>query len=456
MRIHFVVIALLLITGCTFTQQNADSAVTPTLTKSEITPVLSLTSPENIPTLTPIITQLQQKTATVTSTPYPFASLPGLDIPTCANEGVSIDPSVDFGIDGSILYKDKDYRGLYLVGGKPLLHSPVQISESQTYDVLGFSSDGKWLAYSESQQTSESKPFHQPIVHLLSYENEQIDTAVDLQSYESQTDQFAFMLSWSAYLDYWLSDKLISMLVLYQYGENGPIYSRSGLLNPFEGAWKTDLFDQLPVISDNTVGNIREYEFGFSPDLSRILFYESNDGAIILWDLVNKKEIKRFQIGFIPDLFVLYDWAVDSSKVAYLIPTSNGQEISIVYRDGTIERVELPPSHNGRLIPYYVTWSPNGENLAISTQFFSETGGAEVLLYVYHLPTSQYIYRCRFSGFTSSPGVFWSPDGQFLISGRWSSTENPLLLFDIGEVPVIKIVEDAVAYGWSALFMENN
>src|SRR5690242_8062604 len=91
--------------------------------------------------------------ATSTIVPTSTNSNAPAAIPVCANSGTPIPLPANFGIPGTIVYQ-KDFHGLYTVGGNPLTFSKLPVDEEQKYSTFGFSPDGNWFAFSPIEYSS--------------------------------------------------------------------------------------------------------------------------------------------------------------------------------------------------------------------------------------------------------------------------------------------------------------
>jgi hypothetical protein len=401
-------------------------------------------------TLTPGSTQLlPSSTPVATFTPTAIQQQSDESIATCQNNGVLEKPPEGFGLDGVIVYRDQDGKGLYSVGGNPLTYSHLPVLENQEYILFGFSPDGKWLAYSPVQYKSGQPTLDHPTISLLSYTGEKMDHPVDMQTIQSELEKNDTLVQWNSFPAGWLNDRLIFLYIQYKViTRNFFLY---GLLDPFLANWHQDLFSELPDLNPDT-------GIGFSPDLSRALYttdalLADDHLRVVLWDLTKHQEIGRF-----PQRFRNMEsarWSSDSSTGAYMSFLDGAVALYLVSRDGKkVREIKSPQPDNlsGEIIFGGYFWSPDNNYLAITAGYHDKINDKWTnLFYIYDNTTDRFILECPILEKYAST-LYWSPDAHYIALTDQLAASVPLIVFDLQNGSMIQLADKAIVSGWSDQF----
>jgi hypothetical protein len=453
-RIYSSIIVMILLIGCTGRNSTSYLQETPTQLHTDTpTTIINLTSTLAIyETATPVPTlpnTSAKPTDLITST-YPRAQLDS-DIPSCKNNGIATDPPDGFGIDGAIAYRGQGQGGIQLVGGKPLIYSSLQVARQSEYELLGFSPDGKWFAFSKINYHNGSQVLKSLTIELMSADGERLQHPVDLVEITKRIQPWDYAARWLNFPPGWINDHLINFMIQYASNERG-IFNFATLhavFDPFEGVWQFGIIDELPDYDGQWGGP------GISGDLTRVLYTTKadNNGVdwTVLWDLSNHLEISRYRWGF--SQTKIARWSPNSAWVIY--QDENEHRIYVIPRDGhPIREILSPKSITGeagvQFYDYY--WSPSSQYIALIGQKPSTKSGVEEQsLYIYDLIQKNYIFRCGLSinGFY---GVYWSPDSHQIVLTYIYEPVFPLILIDINTGNLFKVAGNSVVGGWSNQF----
>ena len=390
----------------------------------------------------------------------------GEAIRVCPGEGVPISPPAGFGFSGTIVYQHYYHQGLYTIGGQPLVQSHVLISETQEYDIYGFSPDGSWLAYAPvsrrnapqgTRTMTTTLVLETPSIILLSASGEKIENAFNFEglNYQDNTGQWLQIYnirSIASYPNsYWLNEHLIYAILAfddptdrYTHGYAVPI-----LFDPFQDTWLDEALKGLDRFNDGRIG--------ISPDMRRVLYEAKSldavsgmsiESGITLRDLDKDEDIwsdPKFPSS------VTIRWAPDSSMVAVGNTLFSGDDqLLLLSRDGDSKVIADAtfPGYGFALVD--LSWSPDSRYLALVTHRHDPEEDVEI--YLYDTLTERYIYFCPLVTYKKAPSaVFWSPDSSYIALSS-SASKMPLQLFDVNTGKIFKIAEDAIAVGWSDKF----
>jgi len=223
----------------------------------------------------------------------------------------------------------------------------------------------------------------------------------------------------------------------------------------------SDMVITFPEISWQDYGLT---ERGYDPTMSYVV-YPRDDGAVVLWDIEENKEIMHFQ----PNKGAYFgdgpSWYIDGSRFmidqvngedAYSDAKGNREDLSLVFQDGRIERLTYLKDiyEYSNIINYH--WSPDGRYIAFITGISPDPCGGQGGDYqaVLDTSTSEMSLFC----FEVSPGQYsfnsiWSPDGKQLLTSYYTYTEEEgesvsTLIIDLEKGYVVKMIDDMVPLGW--------
>jgi WD40 repeat protein len=363
------------------------------------------------------------------------------DIPICPKSGVEILSSDNFGIPGTIVYQ-KDFQGLYTVGGTPLVYSQLPVEEEQNFIAFGFSPDGQWFAYSPLEASANGDPiFESPKIILLSADGERIEHTFSVEDFTDEL-QVAHVLEGFSGYSHWINNSTI-YAALYSINPDPNttrhINDLPKVVDPFMGTWREDLLKDLPPMSSSSAK-------GISPDLTRML-YMSGDG-LVLRDLE-----QGIDIWHEADLFAgfgaLMFWSPDSQTVAYanLFASPEDRTVVLISRNGTVKPITASLAPLSGLLVDDLRWSPDGRYIALLMWEGEETGES---ILIYDFFAEKYISRCPIPRSDDRrPHIIWSPDNKYL---AYVGLDYPLLIMDVQSGELIRLVDNARAVGWSNEF----
>ena len=192
-----------------------------------------------------------------------------------------------------------------------------------------------------------------------------------------------------------------------------------------------------------------------SPDETLILYLNKQD-ELVLFDLVNQKEIWKVFADRYVSLYPTAEWSRDSQRVAF-ITKHGGRDIQILSGDGqyyeNVKKISFSSSQE--FVPGLVhfAWSPNNQYLAISGNLYdNQANSQQPFLYLYDVLKERYIFRCPMG--SADPNVnpqipLFSPDGNYLTTRFLPNTTSLFLLYDLNTMTVYQIKEgDFGALGW--------
>lgn len=386
---------------------------------------------------TPVTTVESIRTHTPTSTKsYTLA-----DIPICPKSGMEVLPADNFGIPGTIVYQ-KDFQGLYTVGGTPLVYSQLPVDEEQEFIAFGFSPDGQWFAFSPLESSSNGDPvFESPEIVLLSAQGESIEHKLSVEGFGDELQVAHVLQGFSGY-SHWINNTTIyAALYSMNPDPNTTRYINDlyKVIDPFNGIWREDLLKGLPETSSS-------YAKGISPDLTRML-YVSGDG-LFLKDLE-----KGVDIWHDNNLFAWFGalmfWSPDSQTVAYanLFASPEERTVVLISRDGLAQPIMGNTLPLSELLVDDLRWSPDGKYIALLV-WEGETAGESII--IYDFAAQKYLSRCPIPRSDDrTPNLIWSPDNRFL---AYVGVDYPLIIMNVQSGELIQLVDKARAVGWSDKF----
>lgn len=244
------------------------------------------------------------------------------------------------------------------------------------------SPDGKWLAYDD---------VHRASIVFANAEGKEIAKIYDRDGLLTPY--------------YWIDNERI--IIIKQVKQGDTRVDRSLLVhNPFTGEQQEWLPENYPNIY-----NYPEllWKIVLNPQLSFLVYpVDADEGPIVLWDIEKKKEITRISTGltepeFSPkgDQFVVtvpQGSFLDSLGTDLFLVKTNGESIRLTYF--TMENYAEQKAYE---------WSPDGTKIA----FFLKIGDEEPEVYqlaIIELITNKIINYC-----IEGMYVRWSPDGQYLL-----------------------------------------
>ena len=437
--------------GCTSTPYLQETA-TPIHTV-EPTSIINTTSPLAIYSTPTLIPAFPNESAIPTNriTPTYIGTQLDLDIPSCKNNGIPTDPPDGYGINGAIAYREQGQGGIQLVGGEPLIFTSLQVSQQSEYELLGFSPDGKWFAFSKINNHNGLQVLNPLTIDLISADGKRFQHLVDLAEITKRIQPWDYAARWLNFPPGWLNDHLINFMIQYASNDRGIFNFETlhAVLDPFEGIWQFGIIDELPDYDGQWGGP------GISGDLTRVLYTTKADNSglrwTVIWDLSNHLEISRYRWGF--SQTKIARWSPNSAWAIY--QDENEHRIYVIPRDGhLIQEILSPKSVTGedsvQFYDYY--WSPSSQSIAlIGQKLFTKSGIEKQSLYIYDLLHKYYIFRCDMSinGFN---GVYWSPDSRQIVLTYLYEPVFPVILIDIHTGNIFKLTGNSVVGGWSNQF----
>jgi Tol biopolymer transport system component len=389
-------------------------------------------------------TENQPTVAAATSTTAPTstnANAPAT-IPVCAKSGTLIPAPANFGIPGTIIYQ-KDYHGLYTVGGNPLTFSKLPVDEEQKYSTFGFSPDGNWFAFSPIEYSStDDIIFDAAKILLFSANGERKETTLSIKDFADEPPVGFRFVGFSGY-SHWINNTKIYAALYSGTKKSDGTWSFDDsafkVLDPFAGIWREDLFKGLP---DSTQWHTK----GISPDLTRMLLMDVN--GLTLRDLEKDIDIRHEK-----DLFAgfgaLMFWSSDSKTVAYanLFESPKDRTVVLISRDGKEKTIMGPKLSLSGLLVENVQWSPDGNSLAMLVWEGEDKGD---WVYIFDVAAEKFVSRCPIGkGNGRLPNIIWSPDNKYL---AYASVDYPLIIMNVQSGEIVQLAEKANAVGWSDKF----
>jgi WD40 repeat protein len=364
-------------------------------------------------------------------------------VPSCHEEISPVGGVENFNLPGVLAYYDANQIGFFATGGSPLENTQLPISGTISTNLVGFSPDGEWLAYT----------LISPTIGLLSSSGDVLEHVMDMEVLYSRIPDGAYLCGWEPRYG-WINENLIPIAICYRLdAQSNRTNILFEILDPFLGLWREGMLSELPHIAE-------ESRAQFSPDLSRVL-YDNASYDLVLWDLTNNKSIDIDQPPFESDIFsntywpdLRSAWSYDSSMVAITgsedklapLPDSGQRGVYLLGREGgkfrritnflqdfdTFQTYGLRWSHDSRYLAFGVTHSLGGD--------YRQT------IYIYDTASNSYIFQCVLS--QSDPvRLRWSPDNQFI--AYTNSIVSPLVVINIRTGEIVELAERAIIGDWT-------
>lgn len=282
------------------------------------------------------------------------------------------------------------------------------------------SPDGKWLAYSASDYnvTDASTKF---------FEISSLDGKQHRDIPYGTTEYMLFN---------WLDNQRV---ILYSFGKNLLV------VDIFTGQIQ-DIDITSPELDMNRDGIGVE---GINSSLDRMMYYRNTPGefpSAVLWDLKNKKELWKLDIGSELLMDRLAQWSPDGSKLVIAGPVTTYApvlELFLVDWDGKVKQLtHLQDAGLEQGMIVAPTWSPDGHYVA----FWLE-GSLAVL----DMATNKVTDYCIFGSSPTPAAPAWSPDSkQIVLHGSTDPTSpKPVVVVDIEKGRAIQVEEKPfLVEGW--------
>lgn len=310
---------------------------------------------------------------------------------------------------------------------------------------MGFSPDGKWLAY-QIENRHAGLP---PSFNLLSHDGELISYTLSLP--QDQTPLSSWVVRW-------INNEKMLLLTVNSSSSTAQLPNCSlMILNPLTGELQQTLLNSLPGYKEGDV-------VYFSPDMTKVVYLAVDDDqpeSLVLWDIATQRALWRkapvdasivstlwYPGGFAKRLM----WSPDSMRffvtvrqleedgdaiqfISYLIDRNGEQEQVINYEPGQEDQI----IHNG-------SWSPNGRYLAYIT-YNKDQEEAHALM-LYDRTTGSTMTTC------TAPELFadilWSFDGNYLAYMAQAKEQRYLLTLNVQTRKVTKVsaVKNLFFAGW--------
>lgn len=377
------------------------------------------------------------------------------------------------GLSGTLAYMlAQDTKNIHFLGEEFAIERSIEVDDAPFY-LIGFSPDGKWLAY-RTGIPFEGIP---QTINLISNVGEVIQTTpTELISMEASN----YSGIWGSML--WVNSH--SMLIYITQTDLGnpestPLVTKA-LLDPFTGEW---LQSYLRELERKSTGSL-----AFSPDMTHVLFIseaENRFPEIRLWDLT-QQELVWSQQDALTTLFSWEEnwtgsaaWSPNSNWVAFTInenqmgdnkPSDIG--VFLLDKEGVAGKAITDFfSRYGRPVTTgALSWSPNNRYLAmlisIDKSDENDPFALESRVYLYDLQEDELIDFCWVRGNSietrsTTKALVWSPDSRYLayvappsVSENNKPLPSALILVDIYTGEVIELVENASQLGgWSENFL---
>jgi len=235
-----------------------------------------------------------------------------------------------------------------------------------------------------------------------------------------------------------------------------------------------ELFPNYPKIyTGPPLPNFGRFSYSitaYDPILTRVVYGTTwGKSAIVLWDLVNERELIRL---YARHIWNTPEWKADGTEFIISLPPQmkdsngdihrivndhsdyiGGSDFFTVSRDGEIKRLTfLTTKINAQEREY--TWSPDQKQVGF---WFNTTGeDTQWRMAVLNVVTGQILDYCVYGKDGSFP-MYWSSDGRYLISTYgapdYSSTNNTrIILLDLITKTAKLVNSKDIVVGW----MDNN
>lgn len=350
----------------------------------------------------------------------------------------------DYGLHGTIIYEDLGDGEYKAAGGFPLKDTTIPIPGGVRMSLLyGTSPGAKWLAYSPitgkiGSTWVESSKW---TIVLISQEGEQVHHDLSLDGLFADLPEEAQAMSWLS--NDWINDRyLVSGFAIKMYKDDRNLTPYYSILDPLNGQWKDDLIRQLPNLN-------RKFKPFFSPDLSRVLFINT-EYDLILWDLLQSNAIKVWSSSDMPMYGIDAAWSPDSSKLVWWgFQSPAAMNITLIDHDGN----ESLPLHkylaeSAGFAVSDISWSHNSRYLAIALHTTNDERDRQVL-YIYDTADDTLAIKCDLHNKQDGRPIhlYWSPDDLAIAYSHYVS--SPLFVLDLNTGITVKVADNAIIQDWA-------
>ncbi len=406
------------------------------------------------PSMDTSVSQVAQTPERVAATDIP--SNPDSELfSECLAGGSPQDLPNDFGIAGTLVYKQTTSQGLVTMGGSPIQEFQLPVPAGGNSNVIGFSPTGDWYAITPIDGEAYSTPFTlgllTPSLTLLSASGKRIEMPLtgNARAYDTRlgirwgADQFREVVGWPG--SHWLNETTLSLVLYYRDpadAYSSPFYA-TRLFDTASGTWVDEPIDTLE--KRHSDGQVL-----FSPDMSQVLYEVRSDENTAGFVLLNREDGEAiWKIDDYPYATeAVITWAPNSAATAMYRAGSYPDEnrLMLIARDGSSREVPKfgeaqPNSYIG-----FLEWAPDSQKIAwVSASAETNT------LYVYDVTSDRYLLRCPLVGFdNSSPEIVWSPDSLYVaIFAGILAEPKPLRVVGIVTNVVYDLARDATSVQWS-------
>lgn len=343
------------------------------------------------------------------------------------------------GMDGVILYSNKEYTQWYTLTGSPLVQKAVSFP-SILYDTIVFSPNTQW-AISYDDLPNQVKLDHASI-QLIGPKGQSQNIEIDMSKIsESFRTYQAPSFSFQHWYFEWVNNEIV--LVRASYSET-PDYAfptyQYALYDVFQQTWLDELTEDIPDREPYSWINV-------SPNLKDVL-YRTVESDMALWSLDQKKTIwiqpdaaDSDQTQFISE------WSPDGRFVT----VKNFPDLMIISEEGKVIRSleEIYALEANTYIQKNVwhEWSPGGQRLAVLISTFEDGKPWKSTLYVYPVEGGNYIYACSLGYEDQSISkIIWSPDGNFVMAKNGQTEASSIFIFDLQSLTVYQHEIPEIAY----------
>jgi WD40 repeat protein len=383
-------------------------------------------SPEIQASSTPTVDLTPSETPTLV-----IANIEKLEIPQCEDVAFAGSDLELQGVPGVLFYQDSLWKNLHVLSGDTWETADWDIGVAHELLFLGFSPDGKWMAYVPSEYHGE--PYNEIQLILESADGEKVDKRIDVTQFNPELQVGHEFIGVAGY-SFWINNELLYITLYSQNPELSTyITEYAKVLSPFSGEWVSHWID-LP---DRYTANV----VGISPDESHAL-YETG-GGISLWDYSLGEEMWHSNLSDIP--YTRVHWNSDSTYAAFSVVYFEDYKAFLISRDGILTAIatEKYPIWNGYVDDFH--WSSDSNKLA--TTIYKD-GKLQVL--IYDVEQSAYVlqYPLNIEDIYWA-SLVWSPDGNYL---SVSYEEEPIVLIDVNNLAAYHLNMNGKIVGWSEMF----
>ena len=386
-----------------------------------------------------------QSTATATIAAPNVTATPTLQpIIACQGQGALEEMGPDFGFPGTLVYFDTLLKKTVFFSGVTHQVWDAPLTDA-SYDLIGFSPNGEWLAYQSYQAT----------FHLFSSDGKKFEFDADPEPLMAILPESKDLKPpvWPA----WVSDHVIAMAVINPQ-EYDPFYHFMAYLDPFTKEWLL-----LDVYSLN---DFFLYGRGIpSPDLSRIIYFpfvQNGNQYLTLVDVTTKEELRalyNYSNFFVTEgaPYNYIAWTNGSEKVAFMDHNYESKlMLSIWSRDGKVIHEFLLDDYDDASV---LRWSPDGNYLALGVSRRKGDSPLDVTysILIYDQNLKQIIFSCPVTGDFYVRDLVWVSDEPAIVysSDNGSYEQGRLIYLDFSDGISTLIAENVRGFGgWSSEFSQ--